>query len=643
MLSPLRRRILLLPTTITTTTIHQYFDLRDQLLGLSSPLILNTASHFTTHHCHNKNHNHNHNHHDNQSQNHKHNQNQNQNPNENENNHQKQQRAKTTKRLLYGTAMFGGLTAAAFASSSMSLSDEPLKPKLVILGSGWAAVTILKELKKGQYDVVLVSPRNYFLFTPLLPSATTGTLESRSIVESIRRISLRCSAVYYEATAVGIDIENKEVICQDSLGRRFAQPYDKLVVTVGSVNNTFNTPGVEENCCFLKEVKDAKQIRQKIMNAFEIASLPSSSTEEKRRLLHFVVVGGGPTGVEFAGELYDFLKEDLKKLFPELCRDYVRVTLFQSGDHILNTYDQAISNYAEKQFRSQGIEIITGARVLKVEPNTIHYVDTKTKAVHETAFGLCVWSTGIKPSDFVSQLCAILPGQTNTKSLMTNSYNVVLGSKGNIFAAGDCATEATINLKEKSREIFNMADKDRDGVLSVSEFEALCQHALKRYPHLAEHVKRVVNDFSKYDTDHDNKITIEEFQNFLQDMDKTLKPYPATAQVAAQQGKYIANLLNYLAEHPDANIPTSVELSPHQDNSTHDISPFKYKHLGSMASLGSDHAAIDLGGGHVLEGLIAFFMWKSAYLSKQVSLRTRVLIAFDWVKKTLFGRDLSKW
>ena len=147
----------------------------------------------------------------------------------------------------------------------------------------------------------------------------------------------------------------------------FTLKYDFLVVGVGARNNTFNTPGVEQNCHFLKSVNDVRQIRNSIVDCFETAAIKGQSEQDIKRLLHFVVVGGGPTGevmtnlficrtismnehenpycvfagVEFAAELRDFVTEDLKKQYPGLT-EHARITLVHSRDHILNNYDEQV-------------------------------------------------------------------------------------------------------------------------------------------------------------------------------------------------------------------------------------------------------------------------------------------------------------
>lgn len=132
----------------------------------------------------------------------------------------------------------------------------PKKKKVVVLGTGWAATSFLKNLKDPSYEVEVVSPRNYFAFTPLLPSVTCGTVEPRSIVEPVRNIIKKKGASfhYWEAECVKIDPENHRVYCRSSLNGndQFSVDYDYLIISVGARVNTFNTPGVEENCHYLK-------------------------------------------------------------------------------------------------------------------------------------------------------------------------------------------------------------------------------------------------------------------------------------------------------------------------------------------------------------------------------------------------------
>ncbi|CAF1323619.1 unnamed protein product [Rotaria sordida] len=212
------------------------------------------------------------------------------------------------------------------------------KPRIVVLGTGWGAVPFLKHIDSQKYEVVCVSPRNYFLMTPLLPSVSVGTVETRTVIEAIRTL-IGPRIKYVEAHCVDIDPKLKIITCntdekgtvsrgddiktivvqskresgassriiKDSARTRpqFDMKYDILIVAIGSSTNTFNIPGVEEHAHFLKEILDARRIRSAISDAFESAMTPTQTEEERKRLLHFIVVGGGPTGVEFAAELIE--------------------------------------------------------------------------------------------------------------------------------------------------------------------------------------------------------------------------------------------------------------------------------------------------------------------------------------------------
>ncbi len=213
-----------------------------------------------------------------------------------------------------------------------------------MLGSGWGAVALLQSIDPALYDVTVVSPRNYFLNTPLLPGVTVGTVEYRSLVEPMRKLlpGKPGEAEFYEAAAVRVDAASKTVTCRDISGVTvagapdFTVPYDRLVVAVGAPPNTFDTPGVEAHTTFLKEVDDAVWIRKQLSDLLETASLPGVGEDDIRKLCSVVVVGGGPTGVEFAAELHDFLTEDMPRLYPKL-QGKISITLVQSQGKATNS------------------------------------------------------------------------------------------------------------------------------------------------------------------------------------------------------------------------------------------------------------------------------------------------------------------
>ncbi|HEY3251737.1 MAG TPA: FAD-dependent oxidoreductase [Ignavibacteria bacterium] len=299
--------------------------------------------------------------------------------------------------------------------------------KLIILGSGFGAFSCLKEIDTSLYDVSIVSPRNHFLFTPLLPSTTVGTIEFRSIIEPIRNIK---GAHFYQSFCTDIDPENRKITCIDiDTNIVFKLEYDILIIAVGEVTNTFNIPGVEEYVYFLREIADARKIRIKVIDCFENASLPAISEEEKNNYLKFVVCGGGPTGVEFAAELHDFIEEDVTKKYPGLT-NYIVVVLIEATDKLLSTFDEKLSKYTMKNFLSQKIKVMTKSFIVKVTSKEIFLNDGSSMP-----YGLLVWATGNTATKLICN--AKLPKSKNNKILVDN-YLKVTGND-NIYALGDCS------------------------------------------------------------------------------------------------------------------------------------------------------------------------------------------------------------
>lgn len=154
------------------------------------------------------------------------------------------------------------------------LDFDPSLETVVVLGSGWGATSFLQDLDTLNYNVICVSPRNYFLFTPLLPSCTVGTIESRSIMQPMRYITRfkRRNVRFVEAECTQIDHVGRTITVQDNSEISCEEPvtlkYDKLIVAVGAKNATFGVPGVEEHACFLKEISDAKKIRRRYTHNF---------------------------------------------------------------------------------------------------------------------------------------------------------------------------------------------------------------------------------------------------------------------------------------------------------------------------------------------------------------------------------------
>ncbi|XP_066922519.1 uncharacterized protein [Clytia hemisphaerica] len=541
---------------------------------------------------------------------------------------------------LLGGTLTGGLSVYLISNHNVDVEASQPKKKLVILGSGWGAVSLIKSLKPDLYDIKVVSPTNYFLFTPLLPSVTVGTVDGRSLTEPIRKILSKKQKEgnyeYFEAHCIDVDTEKNQVICADksdiqSDSPEFKIDYDILVVAVGSKTNTYNNPDIKKYSHKLKNVQQAREVRKHIVDSLETAILPGQCEEEMKRMLSFVVVGGGPTGVEFAGELRDYL-DDLKNVYPQQVIDNMCITLVNSHYKVLSMYDQQISNFTEQKFKSDGINTIGNSYVVGMDPKNIKIQNKKTKEITVLPYGLCVWAAGIAPRDITKTLIKRMPAQNNRNALVTDGYMKLKGSN-NIFGIGDCSTVEFTKLMYQVEQLFKEADLDGTGQLSLSEFSVFLETAKKKYPEMTQHLtklqKSVDKTFSLMDTDHNERLSLEEFTLFLKDVDSKLKAYPATAQVASQQGKYLGKLLS-----------AHSEITENEDFSV--CKPFEYSHLGSFAYVGGEAAVLELPIIGTFTNFATIWLWRGAYLNQAVSWRMQCLIGFDWVKAHVFGRDTSE-
>ncbi|KAL2623386.1 hypothetical protein R1flu_003591 [Riccia fluitans] len=406
-----------------------------------------------------------------------------------------------------------GKSDAEAPSNSLPPTREGQKARVVVLGAGWAACRLMKDLNTKLYDVVCISPRNHMVFTPLLASTCVGTLEFRSVAEPVRTIQPATArekdSYYFLARCTQIDTQNKQVVCE-AVGKeevpymkasgKFTVAYDKLVIASGAEALTFGIAGVPKHAIFLRDVKDAKAIRSKLLLNLAIAEIPGVSDEEKSRILNCVVVGGGPTGVEFSGELSDFIKRDVLQKFSHM-KGRVHVTLIEAKE-ILSSFDVRLRQYATSHLEKAGVKLMTGV-VKDVDSERLILSDGT-----EVPYGLLVWSTGVGPSAFVKSL----PFEKSPGGRIgIDDYLRVPGHE-DVYAIGDCA-----------------------GYL-----------------------------------------------------ESTGKPVlPALAQVAEREGKYLAKSLNQLAKAGAGRAGSKA-----QDSVT--ISPFVYRHLGSLASVGSYKALLDL-------------------------------------------------
>lgn len=383
-------------------------------------------------------------------------------------------------------------------------------------------------------------------------------------------------------------------------------------------------------------------IRNKVLSNLELASLPTTSDEERRRLLSFVVSGGGPTGVEFAAELFDMLNEDLGRSFPKILRNEISVHVIQSRGHILNTYDEALSKFAEARFAHDQVEVLTNSRVKEVHPDKILFTqkdengETVTK---ELPMGFCLWSTGVSQTELAKTIANKIDIQTNRHALETDPHLRLNGAPlGSVYAIGDCSTVQNNIADHLITFLRTMAYEkglDPEKVhVNFREWQEIARRVKKRFPQASDHLRRLDKLFEQYDKDRSGTLDFGEMRELLIQIDNKLTSLPATAQRAHQQGRYLGRKLNRLAQAAPGMKANEIDYG---DVDQAAYKAFEYHHMGSLAYIGNS-AIFDFNGLSFSGGLLAVYLWRSVYFAQSVSFRTRVLLAMDWSKRALFGR-----
>ncbi|HXE97039.1 MAG TPA: NAD(P)/FAD-dependent oxidoreductase [Dongiaceae bacterium] len=268
------------------------------------------------------------------------------------------------------------------------------KKRIVIIGMGFGGIRAARVLAGRGHDVLLVDRNNYHLFQPLLYQVATAGLEQESIAHSVRAMARRWPGTRFHLSEVSaVDLENRQLMTDQ--GRI---PYDYLVIGAGSVTNYFGLESVERHSFDLKELADGETLRNHILTAFERA-VNEPDPSRKRALMTFVIVGGGPTGVEFAGALIELVHFVLAKDYPELSTHAARVVLVEAGDRLLASMPEKLQTYTLKKLRSMSVEVLLNARVVDAGPERVIMHDGAVIPSH-TLF----WSAGVKAAPLAAAL-----------------------------------------------------------------------------------------------------------------------------------------------------------------------------------------------------------------------------------------------
>jgi NADH:ubiquinone reductase (H+-translocating) len=299
------------------------------------------------------------------------------------------------------------------------------RPRVVIVGGGFAGLSAAAGLAGAPVDVLLIDRRNYHLFQPLLYQVATAGLAPSQIAAPIRAIlrHQRNAMVLMERVA-GVDRPARQVVTE---GRRIG--FDYLILATGARHAYFGRDEWEPFAPGLKKIEDATMIRQRVLGAFEQAeSLPCSA--ERQRLLTFVVIGGGPTGVEMAGAIAELARMALARDFRNIDPAAARIVLVEAGPRILPGFAEALSHSATRQLERLGVEVLTGRPVTGCDQDGV-----TIGAADRISSGCMIWAAGVAASQAAKWLDADKDGVGRVKV----APDLTLPDDRDIFVIGDTA------------------------------------------------------------------------------------------------------------------------------------------------------------------------------------------------------------
>lgn len=310
-----------------------------------------------------------------------------------------------------------------------------MRERVVIIGGGFGGLYAAKRLKNSPVEVILIDRRNHHLFQPLLYQVATGALSAADIATPLRGLFRnQPNARVLLGEVIDFDITTKQVILRDGMVR-----YDKLIVAAGSGKHYFGNDQWAAQAPGLKTVEDATEIRRRILTAFEAAER-TTDPEKVRAWLTFVVIGGGPTGVEMAGALAEIAHETLKHEFHSINPSDARIILVQSGERILPTYPPDLSARATAALERLGVEVRTGLRVTDVQARgvTVSSHDGKEFISSRTI----LWTAGVQASPLGKALAEATGAAVDRGGRVIVEPDLSVPGYPDIFVVGDLAHAA---------------------------------------------------------------------------------------------------------------------------------------------------------------------------------------------------------
>jgi NADH dehydrogenase len=312
-------------------------------------------------------------------------------------------------------------------------------PRVVVVGAGFGGLSCARALHGRAAQVLLIDRHNYHLFTPLLYQVASSLLNPSDIAYPVRAVFRKSRNVHVRMGEVnGVDLERRVVLLGGTGVRGAAPagedalPFDYLVLASGSTTNFFGNAAVASTAHGLKDLPEALELRNHVLRCFERAAREPDGAA-RRAWLTFAVVGGGPTGVEYAGALSELVRLVLAKDFPELDTRRVEIVLIEAHSQLLGAFPRALGEDAERRLRRRGVDVRLDTRVERVAGETITLSGPGGQGtlVAQTL----VWAAGVKPGNLAERLAL---AKTKSGRIVVDEYLRAAGQE-RVFAIGDIA------------------------------------------------------------------------------------------------------------------------------------------------------------------------------------------------------------
>ncbi|QYH19755.1 NAD(P)/FAD-dependent oxidoreductase [Corynebacterium aquatimens] len=321
------------------------------------------------------------------------------------------------------------------------MADRPYRPAgsrhhVVIIGAGFGGLYAARELADADVDITLIDRTNHHLFAPLLYQVATGLLSSGEIAVSMRQLTRgQENLLVVRGDVQGIDTEAQVVTAMDA-GEEFEYTYDSLIIAAGAGQSYFGNDHFAEFAPGLKTLDDAFEIRARIMDAFERAEL-AEDPAEREKLLTFVIVGAGPTGVELAGQIAELAHRSFDKGQYTFSPESTKIVLIDGLPQVLPPFGKRLGKVAQRQLEREGVTVVLNSLVTNVDAESVTYKNTKTDEETTIEAYTKIWSAGVEASPLGRIVAEQAGVEAERNGKVPVNPDCSVGDKRNVFIIGD--------------------------------------------------------------------------------------------------------------------------------------------------------------------------------------------------------------